>query len=147
MSQSPSPPPFLRTPDANFDGLADFPFQPHYLDVHGLRMHYVDDAPFAGLGEDGVAGPRQFPLLIPVHDHSGGNGDAQAAHFAAIAQTPLPVHFVWGLADEVFTGAWGRRWHELIPHSTWDAFDDAAHFVQDTHGDRVAQVVLDRIGA
>lgn len=114
-------------------------------DVETTRSAY--DAPFAGLGEAGVAGPRQFPLSIPLHDHARGNGDAQASHFAAIVATSLPVHFVWGLADDVFTGTWGRRWHELIAHSTWDAFDDAGHFLQDTHGDRVAQAVLDRINA
>lgn len=114
-------------------------------DADAVRAAY--DAPFAGLGEAGVTGPRQFPLSIPVHDHARGNGDAQAQHFDAINATTLPVHFVWGLADEVFTGEWGRRWHGLIPHSTWDAFDDAAHFLQDTHGDRVARIVLDRAGA
>jgi pimeloyl-ACP methyl ester carboxylesterase len=112
-------------------------------DVDALRAAY--DAPFAGLGEAGVAGPRQFPLSIPLHDPARGNSDAQAAHFAAITATSLPVHFVWGLADDVFPGSWGRRWHELIAHSTWDAFDDAAHFLQDTHGERVARAVLDRI--
>jgi haloalkane dehalogenase len=112
-------------------------------EVDAVRAAY--DAPFAGLGEAGVTGARQFPLCIPVHDHARGNGDAQAANFAAINATSLPVHFVWGLADDVFTGAWGRRWHELIAHSTWDGFDDAGHFLQDTHGDLVARVVLDRI--
>ena len=43
-----STPPFIRTPDANFVGLADFPFAPHYLDVGGLRMHYVDEGPADG---------------------------------------------------------------------------------------------------
>jgi len=100
------------------------------------------DAPFAGLGEPGVTGPRQFPLSIPLHDHVRGNGDEQARHFVAINATPLPVHFVWGLADDVFDGTWGRRWHSLIPHSTWDAFDDAAHFLQDTHGERIVEIVL-----
>jgi haloalkane dehalogenase len=114
-------------------------------DVEAIRTAY--DAPFAGLGAPGVAGPRQFPLSIPLHDHARGNGDVQAANFAAITATSLPVHFVWGLADDVFTGTWGRCWHELIRHSTWDAFDDAAHFLQDTHGGRVAQAVLDRINA
>jgi len=80
-----------------------------------------------------------------VYDHARGDGDAQARHFDAINSMSLPVHFVWGLADEVFTGEWGRRWHGLIPHSTWDAFDDAGHFVQDTHGDQLARTVLDRI--
>jgi haloalkane dehalogenase len=100
------------------------------------------DAPFAGLGEAGVTGPRQFPLSIPFHDHARGNGDEQSRHFAAINATTLPVHFVWGLADQVFDGTWGRAWHSLIPHSTWDAFDDAAHFLQDTHGTQIAQIVL-----
>jgi haloalkane dehalogenase len=112
-------------------------------DVDAVRAAY--DAPFAGLGDAGVTGPRQFPLSIPLHDHARGNGDAQARHFEAINATSLPVHFVWGLADDVFPGEWGRRWQELIPHSTWDAFDDAGHFLQDTHGDRIAQTVLQRV--
>lgn len=34
----------LRTDDARFSGLADYPFTPNYLDVGpGLRMHYIDE--------------------------------------------------------------------------------------------------------
>lgn len=36
---------YLRTPDSRFDRLLDYPFQPHYLDVGGLRMHYLDEGP------------------------------------------------------------------------------------------------------
>lgn len=111
-------------------------------DLEAVRAGY--DAPFAGLGEAGVTGPRQFPLSIPVHDHDRGNADAQAAHFSVINATSLPVHFVWGLADEIFPGDWGRRWHEQISHSTWDAFDDAGHFLPDTHGERIVDVILRR---
>lgn len=32
----------LRTPEARFDGLPGYPFTPHYQDVNGLRMHFVD---------------------------------------------------------------------------------------------------------
>ncbi len=40
----------LRTPDAQFKHLPDYPFDPHYLDVGnsnelGLRMHYLDEGP------------------------------------------------------------------------------------------------------
>lgn len=36
----------LRTDEARFTGLPDYPFAPHYLDVQpGLRMHYVDEGP------------------------------------------------------------------------------------------------------
>lgn len=114
-------------------------------DVAAVRDAY--DAPFAGLGEAAVTGPRQFPLSIPVYDHARGNGNAQAQHFATICSTALPVHFIWGAGDDVFPEAWGRQWHERIPHSTWDAFDDAGHFLQDTHGERVAVTVLRRAGA
>jgi haloalkane dehalogenase len=31
-----------RTPDERFAGLPDFAFEPRYLEVDGLRMHYVD---------------------------------------------------------------------------------------------------------
>jgi haloalkane dehalogenase len=113
-------------------------------EAEAVRRGY--DAPFAGLGDDGVTGPRQFPLCIPVRDHPRGDGDAQARRFATINATSMPVHFVWGLADDVFTGDWGRRWHSLIPHATWDEFDDAGHFLQDTHGERIAELVLTHAG-
>ncbi|HET7874037.1 MAG TPA: haloalkane dehalogenase [Methylomirabilota bacterium] len=32
-----------RTPDERFANLPDFPFAPHYLDLDGLRVHYVDE--------------------------------------------------------------------------------------------------------
>lgn len=35
----------LRTPDARFENLPDYPFSPHYVDIAGLRMHYVDEGP------------------------------------------------------------------------------------------------------
>jgi haloalkane dehalogenase len=31
--------PVIRTPDERFQNLPDFPFQPHYVDVNGLRIH------------------------------------------------------------------------------------------------------------
>jgi haloalkane dehalogenase len=34
----------LRTPDARFAALSDFPYQPHYVDI-GVRVHYVDEGP------------------------------------------------------------------------------------------------------
>ncbi len=36
---------FVRTPDARFERLLDYPFDPNYVDVDGLRMHYVDEGP------------------------------------------------------------------------------------------------------
>ena len=33
---------FLRTPDEQFENLPDYDFEPHYLEVDGARMHYID---------------------------------------------------------------------------------------------------------
>ena len=33
----------LRTPDERFVNLPDYPFAPHYSEVDGLRIHYVDE--------------------------------------------------------------------------------------------------------
>jgi haloalkane dehalogenase len=45
----------LRTPDARFERLAGYGFVPHYLDVGGLRVHYVDE------------GPRDAPPVLLLH--------------------------------------------------------------------------------
>jgi len=41
-------PDVYRTPDEQFDGLTGFEFEPHYLDLDGLRMHVVDEGPRDG---------------------------------------------------------------------------------------------------
>jgi haloalkane dehalogenase len=33
----------FRTPDERFQNLPEYPFEPHYLQVAGLRMHYLDE--------------------------------------------------------------------------------------------------------
>jgi haloalkane dehalogenase len=48
-------PAFLRTDDARFEGLPDYPFQPHYAEVAGLRVHYLDE------------GPREGPVMLLLH--------------------------------------------------------------------------------
>ena len=89
-------------------------------DADAVRRAY--DAPFSGLGEDAVTGPRRFPLCIPVNDPVAGNADEQARHFAAVNASTIPVHFVWGTEDNVFVTEWGRRWQSMIPGATWDEF-------------------------
>jgi haloalkane dehalogenase len=45
--------PVLRTPDARFEALTDFPFLPHYVEIQDpdfgpLRVHYLDEGPADG---------------------------------------------------------------------------------------------------
>ncbi len=35
----------LRTPDERFESLKDYPFAPHFVEVDGVRLHYVDEGP------------------------------------------------------------------------------------------------------
>jgi len=35
--------PLLRTPDERFASITDFPFEPHYIEINGARVHYVDE--------------------------------------------------------------------------------------------------------
>ena len=46
---------YLRTPDSCFENLPGYDFAPHYVDVDGLRMHYVD------------AGPRDGNVVLLLH--------------------------------------------------------------------------------
>jgi pimeloyl-ACP methyl ester carboxylesterase len=82
-------------------------------------------------------------MSIPVHDPVVGNADFQEECFARVNATSLPVHFVWGTNDNVFTTEWGKKWHSMIPHSTWNEVP-AGHFLQDTHGEQIVRFVLDR---
>ena len=51
----------LRTPEAAFAGLTDYPFVPHYVDIKdtqsdtNLRVHYIDE------------GPRDAPVVLMMH--------------------------------------------------------------------------------
>lgn len=46
---------FVRTPDARFDDLPGYPFEPRYATIEGLRVHYVDE------------GPRDGPVVVLLH--------------------------------------------------------------------------------
>lgn len=37
-----------RTPDARFENLPDFDFEPHYVEIQGYRVHYLDVGPADG---------------------------------------------------------------------------------------------------
>jgi haloalkane dehalogenase len=45
----------LRTPDERFRDLPGYPFAPNYVNVDGVRMHYVDE------------GPRDGPVVLMLH--------------------------------------------------------------------------------
>ena len=46
---------FLRTDEARFAAVPDFPYAPHYTMVGGLRVAYIDE------------GPRDAPAVLLLH--------------------------------------------------------------------------------
>jgi len=38
----------LRTPDERFENLPDFEFEPHYAEINGYRVHFLDEGPANG---------------------------------------------------------------------------------------------------
>lgn len=102
------------------------------------------DAPFDGLGEAALAGARRFPLSLPFDNPEGGAADAQTRVWDRLAGWRGPAHFIWGGADAVFTEAWGRAWAARLPGATFDLLPEAGHFLQETHGGRIAEIFLAR---
>jgi haloalkane dehalogenase len=100
------------------------------------------EAPFPSRASK--AGPRRFPLSIPI-DGPNAEGAAQQQHcWDALRTWQKPVHFAWGTVDEVFTEAWGREWSSRLPQSTFDPIN-AGHFLQETHGREISDLLLARI--
>ena len=92
------------------------------------------------------AGPRRFPLSIPIDGQNPESAAEQQRCWEALLSWAKPVHFIWGTADLVFTEAWGREWAARLPQATFDALN-AGHFPQETHGQEIAELLLGRIGA
>ena len=45
----------FRTPDERFEGLPGYDFEPHYAELNGLRLHYVDEPPQTGRSSPSAA--------------------------------------------------------------------------------------------
>jgi haloalkane dehalogenase len=135
----------FRTPDARFDGLPGWSFEPHYAEVDGLRMHYVDE----GAGQPVVMfhgepswGYLYRKMIGPVVE-SGRR--AVVPDLAGFGRSDKPVSFDWYSYDR----------HVKYVASVLDGLDlsDAVVVVQDWGGpiglrwavenaDRVAALVI-----
>jgi haloalkane dehalogenase len=70
----------LRTPEARFDALTDFPYQPHYINIEDaklgtLRVHYLDEGPADGevilLLHGQATWSYSFRKMIPIFTAAG----------------------------------------------------------------------------
>ncbi|MBS0408614.1 MAG: alpha/beta fold hydrolase [Proteobacteria bacterium] len=115
------------------------------LSPEAEAVRHAYDAPFDGLGPEGYAGVRRFPLSLPFYNPDGGAAESQALWFEALTHWRKPIHFIWGGSDAVFTEAWGRQWAGLYRQATFDVLPGAGHFLQETHGGQIAAIFLRRV--
>ena len=111
-------------------------------DVDDIVMAY--DAPFDG--DASKAGPRQFPRSLPFARPDRGNAVIQAICFDKLKKWQKHIHFIWGSKDNVFTTEWGKKWAAMYPQATFDEIEGAGHFLQESHGEQVVEILLRRIG-
>jgi haloalkane dehalogenase len=77
-----------RTPDSRFDALPDWDFEPRYVELGGLRMHYVD------------AGAGQPVLLLHGEPTWSFLYRKVIAELAANARCVAPDYFGFGRSDK-----------------------------------------------
>ena len=119
---------YLRTPDDAFDGLDGYPFAPRYVEVEGLRLHYVDE------------GPRGGPVALLMHGMPTWSflnrhiiGRLTAAGWRCVAAD----HLGFGRSDKpVDEGFYSIGRHAAAHRALITALDlrDVTLFVQDWGG-------------
>ena len=101
-------------------------------------------APYLNMPAEAFNGYRAFPLSICHYDLDRGNGTAQIYFFKQLLNWRKPVHFIWGAADDIFTENWGKKWSKLMA-GTFESIPAAGHFLQNTHGPEIVEILLNRI--
>jgi haloalkane dehalogenase len=83
-----------RTPDERFTNLIDYPFEPHYVEQDGLRMHYVEE----GAGD---------PVLL-LHGEPTWSFLYRklVPRLARVARVVAPDYFGFGRSDKPVEHGW-----------------------------------------
>lgn len=120
--------PFLRSDDAHFADLPDWPHPPRYLDFQGLRLAYVD------------VGPADGPVALLMHGMPTWgflNRHIITALVAAGWRCIAADHIGFGRSDKVIDPAWYSIDRHMAAHrqliETLD-LRDVTIFVQDWGG-------------
>jgi haloalkane dehalogenase len=96
-----------RTPDERFSGLPDYEFEPHYVDVDGVRLHYLDEGEgdpivcFHGEPTWSYLYRKMIPPLV------GAGHRVIAPDYAGFGRSDKPTERAWYTYDrhvELVTG-------------------------------------------
>ncbi len=133
----------LAGPEVIFPALAEG--KRPQLEGRAADIYRSFSAPYRGIEDDAAYnGFRRFPLSIPLDSYDNGNAAAQTHHYKTLLQWDKAVHFIWGCGDDVFNEQWGRAWSKRMG-APFDPIQDAGHFLQNTHGGEVAELILKRL--
>jgi haloalkane dehalogenase len=84
----------LRTPDERFVNLPGYTFEPHYVEVNGLRIHYLDEGPSNGepvlLLHGEPSWSYLYRTMIPIIAAAGYR--AIAPDLVGFGRSDKPVH-------------------------------------------------------
>lgn len=114
----------MQTPEARFDNLANFDYQPHYLQMAykdgGIRMHYLDE------------GPKDAPIILLLHgqgEWSYSYRDMMPIFLEAGYRVVAPDFIGFGRSDKLPNDSD----YEFDDHVQWlTTFIDEMNFEQDT---------------
>jgi haloalkane dehalogenase len=133
-----------RTPDERFADLAGFPFEPHYVEQDGMRLHYVDE------------GDGDPVLLLHGEPTWAFLYRKVIAEIAPVARAIAPDYFGFGRSDKPVEREWytyDRHYASLERFVEQLGLQDITVVVQDwggplgfrlavTRPDRVARLVV-----
>ena len=139
----------FRTPDERFDGLPDFPFEPHYREVDGLRLCHLDEGerkPVVFFHGEPTWSYLWRKVIPPVRD---AGYRCIAPDYAGFGRSDKPTELDWYTYDR-HTEMTGTLLEELDLH-------DATVVVHDwggpiglrlavEHPDRISRIVVMETG-
>ena len=132
---------FVRTPAARFEGLVDFPYEPHEQTIDEMGMAYIDE------------GPREAPVIVLLHGEPAWSylyrrmiPPLVAAGYRCVA----PDLIGFGRSDKpTDPGAYTYNGHVRWLHSFLDQIElpaDSALFAQEWGGLLGLRLVAERPG-
>ena len=98
------------------------------------------DAPFPE--PRAKAGPRAFPLILPLEPEAPGARDGERV-LHALREDPRPALLLWGAEDPVLPPSTGERFAAAIGREPPEVIDGASHFLQEDAGERIGRRIAE----
>ena len=113
------------------------------IDSEATVMFKGFQAPYLNMPDEAFNGYRAFPLSICHYDLDRETGRHRFT-FSSSFLTGGNRSILSGAADDIFTENWGKKWSKLMA-GTFESIPAAGHFLQNTHGPEIVEILLNRI--